>query len=205
LRLCFERKLKVIIIGLWPMGPQQATLALEKVFEDQEIQDLGLVYGEDYVNLGYQVGGEFVIQRMGTSFESMFQRDTRGTPYSEIPMVRNVKNFSNIDYVFNLSSGFVGTVEWIQIAVDRYGVVLSAGNTAVQAPTIYTYLNAGQCVGLLGGMNGAAEFETLCEYPGKATKFMLSQSFAHMIVIAFVLIGNVAFFLGGRKKQLKSV
>ncbi|MEA3296459.1 MAG: hypothetical protein U9R56_01180 [candidate division Zixibacteria bacterium] len=203
LRLCFEKDLKVIIIGLWPQGPQQANLALSVVLEDESIKAKNLEYGVDYVNLGYQVGGEFVIQRMGSSFESMFSKDSRGTPYNEIPLVKNIKNFSNIDYCFNLSSGFVGTVEWIQIAVDRYGVIMSAGNTAVQAPTIYTYLNAGQVVGLLGGMNGGAEFETLCETPAKATKYMLSQSFAHMIVIAFVLIGNVAFFMGGRKSALK--
>ena len=38
---------------------------------------------------------------------------------------------------------------------------------------------------------------------GKATKFMLSQSFAHLIVIAFIIIGNVAFFKSGRKTTLK--
>lgn len=205
IRLCFERDLKIIMIGLWPQGPQQADLALEQILSDPEIEAKNLEYGVDYVNLGYQVGGEFVIQRMGTDFSSMFSRDVTGTPYSEIPLVRNVRNFSNIDHVFNLSAGFPGTVEWIQLAVDRYGVELSAGNTAVQAPTIYTYLNAGQCVGLLGGMNGAAEFESLIDYEAKATKYMLSQSFAHLIVIAFVIIGNVAYFLGGREKALKSV
>ena len=114
-----------------------------------------------------------------------------------------IKNFSNIDFSFNLSAGFPGTVEWVQIAADRYGVALGAGNTAVQAPQMYTYLHAKQLQGLLGGMSGAAEFEGLVEHPGKGTKFMLSQSFAHMVVIAFVLIGNVAFFMGGRKKALK--
>jgi uncharacterized membrane protein YhdT len=205
LRLCFERDLKVIIIGLWPQGPQQADLALEEVLADPEIKAKDLEYGVDYVNLGYQTGQEFVIQRMGTSFESMFSQDVRGTPYSEIPLVRNVRNFSNIDHVFNLSAGFPGTVEWIQVAVDRYGAELSAGNTAVQAPTIYAYLDAGQCVGLLGGMNGAAEFEALINEPAKATKYMLSQSSAHLIVIAFIIIGNVAYFKSGREKTLKSV
>ena len=52
-------------------------------------------------------------------------------------------------------------------------------------------------------MNGAAEFESLSGIPGKGTKFMLSQSFSHMVVIAFVLIGNVAFIMSGRKSALK--
>ncbi len=199
---CFRRDLKVVVMGLWPQGPQQANLALEEVLKHEDIVPKQLEYGTDYVNLGFQSGNEFVIQRMGSDFRSMFTTDYRGTPYEDIPLVRNVKNFSNIDYTFNLSAGFVGTREWVQIAVDRFGTRMGAGNTAVQAPQMYPFLRAGQLVGLLGGMNGAAEFEFLTEWTGKGTKFMLSQSFAHMVVIAFIIIGNVAFIRGGRKTKL---
>jgi len=202
MRLCFQRDLKVIVMGLWPQGPQQAGMAFQKIFEDPEIQAKNLQYGVDYVNLGFQTGNEFVIQRMGSSFESMFPTDYQGIPYDRLPLVRNVRNFSNIDYSLNLSAGFPGTPEWIQIAADRFGVRLAAGNTAVQAPQMYAYLNAGQLVGLMGGMNGAAEFERIADYSGKGTKFMLSQSFSHMVVIAFIIIGNVAFIRSGRKSAL---
>lgn len=203
IRLCFQRDLKIIMMGLWPQGPQQANLAIDVVLQDPEIAAKNLEYGVDYVNLGFQTGNEFVIQRMGSSFKSMFSSDFEGTPYEDIPLVKNIRNFSNIDYSVNFSAGFPGSVEWIQIGVDRYGMRLGAGNTAVQAPVMYAYLDAGQLVGLMGGMSGAAEFEKLTEYRGKATIFMLSQSFAHVIVMAFVLIGNIAFFMGGRKSVLK--
>ncbi len=203
IRVCFQKDLKLIVMGLWPQGPQQANLALEKVFEDSTIRAKKLRYGVDYVNLGFQTGNEFVIQRMGSSFESMFPSDYEGTPYREIPLVRNVRNFSNVDFSVNLSAGFPGTVEWVQIAVDRYGLLMGAGNTAVQAPVMYAYLNAGQLEGLLGGMSGAAEFEAVADCRAKGTKFMLSQSFAHVVVIAFIIIGNVAFFRSGRKSKLK--
>ena len=200
---CFARDLNVIVLGLWPQGPQQANMAIEKVLSSPEFALKNVEYGVDYVNLGYQAGGEFVIQRMGSDFRSMFKTDYRGRPYEDIPLVRNVKNFSNIDYAFNLSAGFVGTVEWVQVAVDRYGLRMGAGNTAVQAPTIYPFLRAGQVIGLLGGMNGGAEFERLTSRQKKATTYMLSQSLAHIIVIAFVIIGNVAFFRSGRKTALR--
>jgi len=203
IRLCLQRDLKLIIMGLWPQGPQQANLALEKVFDDEDIAAKNLQYGVDYVNLGFQSGNEFVIQRMGGSFQSMFQSDYEGTRYEDIPLVRNVRNFSNVDFSVNFSAGFPGTVEWVQIAVDRFGLDLGAGNTAVQAPQMYVYLNAGQLNGLLGGMSGAAEFEDVADYRAKGTKFMLSQSFAHAVAIAFILIGNVAFFMSGRKSRLK--
>lgn len=198
-RLCFERDLKVIIMGLWPQGPQQAELAIQKIINDPKIAALNLEYGRDYVNLGFQTGNEFVIQRMGGGFKSMFQTDYYGTPYDSLELVKNISNFSNIDFSFNLSAGYPGTIEWVQIGVDRFGVKLGAGNTAVQAPQVYPYIRSGQLVGLLGGLNGAAEFEKITGVLGKGTKFMVSQSFAHVIVIAFIIIGNAAYFLGERK------
>lgn len=202
LRYCFDHDLKPIIIGLWPQGPQQAELALAEVLAVEEIAAKKLQRGIDYVNLGFQSGNEFVIQRMGSDFKSMFSKDYLGTLYEDIPLVRNIKNFSNIDYSFNLSAGYPGTREWVQVAVDRFDLNLGAGNTAVQAPEMYVYIDAGQLSGLLGGMTGAAEFEVLVKQPGKGTKFMLAQSFAHMVVIAFIIIGNVAYIRGGRKKKL---
>jgi len=199
---CFARDLKVIIMGLWPQGPQLANQAVERVLQRDDFKGNNIQYGVDWVNLGFQTGNEFVIQRMGTSFQSMFKTDYSGTAYEDLPLVRNVKNFDAIDYSMNLSSGFPGTVEWVQVAVDRYGLRMGAGNTAVQAPTVYPYLG-NQLKGLMGGMSGAAEFEQVSSRPDKATRFMLSQSLAHVIVMAFIIIGNVAFFRSGRKSALK--
>ena len=200
---CFRRDLKVIMVALWAPGAIQANIAIDTVRARLGLDSTKLVYGRDYCNLGYQAGREFVIQRMGTSFEAMFGTDVRGTPYRQIPLVRNVRNFADIDYSFNISAGFPGTVEWVQVAVTRFGLKLGAGNTAVQAPQVYPYLRAGQLIGLLAGMNGAAEFEKLVGLKAEATVYMLAQTFAHVIVIAFIIIGNVAYFRGGRKAALK--
>jgi hypothetical protein len=213
---CFKRDLKVIIIGLWPQGPQQAELAIQKTKQIPEIASKNIQYGVDYINLGFQSGNEFVIQRMGSSIKSMFATDFYGVPYDSLPLANGVTNFSNIEYSFNLSAGYPGTVEWVQVAVDRYGVRMGAGNTAVQAPQVYPYLDSGQLKGLLGGLNGAAEFEKVVGLGGhdgaqgfkqvagvlgKGTKFMVSQSAAHVIVLAFIIIGNAAFFLGERRRK----
>lgn len=204
LKFAFTKGWKVIMLGLWPQGPLMADRVMERVVQDSGVAALNLEYGIDYCNLGYQAGNEFAIQAMGASIEIAFPRDLRGTPTHEIPIMQGVQDFSNIDYVFNLSAGYPGTVEWVQIAVDRYGVTLGAGNTAVQAPLVYPYLGAGQLTGLLGGMKGAAEFEELTGYKGNASKFMVSQTAAHLVVIMFIVLGNVAFFLNKkREKKLK--
>jgi hypothetical protein len=200
-KFAFTRRFKVIILGLWPQGPLQADRALDRVFDQPGFDDLDLEYGVDYVNLGYQAGNEFAIQGMGSSIERVFPRDIRGTPTGEIPIMQDVRDFSNIDFVFNLSAGYPGTVEWVQVAVDRYGVTLGAGNTAVQAPLVYPYLNSGQLKGLLGGMKGGAEFEALTEFTGKATLFMVSQTAAHSVVILFIIVGNAAYFMLRRRQR----
>lgn len=195
----FKHGLKVIIMGLWPQGPQQANMSIRRALIEPEVKKMNPKYGIDYVNLGFQSGNEFLIQRMGRSFRDPFPRDIYNTQYDSIPLLQGVENFSNIDYVINFSAGYPGTVEWVQIAVDRFGKDVGAGNTAVQAPSVYPYLSSGKLKGLAGGMTGAAEFELATNEIGKATTFILSQSFAHMVVIAFIIMGNTALFLTRRK------
>lgn len=199
LKYAFHHRFKVICIGLWPQGPLEVSRSFDRVFADPGIIALNLQYGVDYVNLGFQSGNEFAIQGMGASIQNVFPNDVRGTPTGEIPIMKDVRDFSNVDFVFNLSAGYPGTVEWVQVGVDRYRVKLGAGNTAVQAPLVYPYLGSGQLLGLLGGMKGGAEFEGLTGYTGKATKFMVSQTFAHLVVILFIVVGNVAYFATRRR------
>ena len=201
LKYAFNHRFKVICSGLWPQGPLEIERSFGRVLADSGIQKLNLQYGTDYVNLGFQSGNEFAIQGMGASIHNVFPSDVHGTPTSEIPIMKDVRDFSNVDFVFNLSAGYPGTVEWVQVAADRYGVRLGAGNTAVQAPLVYPYLGSGQLEGLLGGMKGGAEFEGLTGFVGKATRFMVSQTFAHLVVILFIVVGNAAFFAVKRREK----
>lgn len=201
MKYAFKHDLDVIIMGLWPQGPQQANDAVATALQDPDVAAKDPQYGIDYVNLGFQSGNEFVIQRMGSGFASMFPQDERQTPYQDIPVLQNVVNFSNVDFVMNFSSGKPGTQEWVQIAVDRFGAKLGAGNTAVQAPMIYPYVRAGQLSGLLGGMSGAAEFEKALSEPGDGSKRLLSQMATHATVMLFIIIGNIALFVGRRKER----
>jgi len=201
MKYAFDHGLKVIIMGLWPQGPQQADQAIQSAFKAEPSLKKKIKYGRDYVNLGFQAGNEFVILRMGESFKAMFPSDLNNTPYDSIPLLNNVSNFSNLDFCMNFSAGKPGTAEWVQIAVDRFKLPVAAGNTAVQAPMVYPYLNSHQLVGLLGGMSGGAAFEKLTKKPGKATTYILSQSFAHTVIVIFIIIGNIAYF--SRKKENK--
>jgi hypothetical protein len=203
-RQLFQKNLKVIIMGLWPQGPLQANIALDKVFKDPDIEAKNLQYGIDYVNLGFTAGNEVVIDRMGHDFQEAYPADSRGTPLSEIPLMKGVRNYDNIDLIVNLSAGYPGTQEWVQYAVDVFHVKLVAGNTAVQAPSMYPYVQTGQLAGILGGMKGGAEYELALKHPAKAVSYMFSQAVAHAVICVFIIIGNIAFFSMRKKKTSKT-
>lgn len=198
LKHALSRGLEVVIVGLWPQGPQQADLALRDALAEPAVAARNPQYGTDYINLGFQSGNEVVIQRMGSNIPATFPRDRRGQPVGEFPIMRGVENFNAFAFVFNVSSGYPGTVEWVQFAGDRFHALIGSGTTAVQAPQIYPYFPR-QMAGILGGMKGAAEYETITGFRGKGVRFMLSQSFSHVVVVLFVLMGNVAFFLSRRR------
>jgi hypothetical protein len=220
-RQMIKDHLKFVIMGLWPQGPMQANKALNAINEAKgkyiiENGDTLLVgrqiivvgtdtirYGRDFINLGYQSGNELIIQRMGSSIRAAFPNDVNGRPLDSFPIMNGVNKLSDLDFIFNLSAGYPGTVEWVQFAVDRFHVPCGAGNTAVQAPQVYPYLDTGQLTGLMGGMKGGAEYEELTGFKAKATMAMVSQTAAHIFVILFIIVGNLAFFMTRGKSQKK--
>ncbi len=200
LKHALSRHLRVVIMGLWPQGPQQAELALAEALKDPRVEANHPQYGIDYINLGFQSGNEVVIQRMGSGIPAVFPRDSRGELISKFPIMNGVQDFNSFSLVFDASAGYPGTVEWVQFAGDRFHARIATGSTAVQAPQAYPYFPR-QLVGLLGGMKGAAEYEEVTGFLGKGMRFMLSQSFAHVVVVLFIVVGNVAFFLSRRKRR----
>jgi hypothetical protein len=200
LKQALSRGLRVVVVGLWPQGPIQANQALEEAKKDPRVARVGVTYGVNYLNLGYQAGNEVAIQRMGSDITAVFPRDMRGEPVERFPIMQGVRDFSSFAYVMNISSGYPGLVEWVQFAGDRFHATIGIGATAVNAPLAYPYYPR-QITGILGGMLGAAAYEEVSGFQGKGQTYMLSQSAGHIVVILFILVGNVAFFLTRRRAR----
>ncbi|MCI0532456.1 MAG: hypothetical protein L0Y74_11030 [candidate division Zixibacteria bacterium] len=186
----FRKDVKVIVTCLWPAGPPLAQAALNKMSAKYNKQE-----GVDYVNLGFKEGREVVMVSMGSSIPNTFPENYQGTPVSQLPVMRGVNNYKDVAMVVNLSAGYPGTKEWVQQVQSRYNIILVAGVTAVSAPEYYPYYQAQQLKGLLGGLKGAAEYESKVGIKGRATSGMDAQSMAHIVVVLFILLGNVAYFV----------
>jgi hypothetical protein len=90
---------------------------------------------------------------------------------------------------------------------------MANGCTAVSVTDSFAYLESKQIIGLLEGIAGAAaynEFLTDIREPGQPypsdgpRKHMTSQTVAHVLIIFFVVLGNVGVLLAmlaRRKKE----
>ena len=202
MRQCFARKIRLIVMALYPLGG--LTLANNSVAKvTQEFPNLK--YGEDYVNLGYKDGAAAVLRRLDKDFAGPFPVDVRGTPVGQIPIMRDVHSVRDAKLVYSVATGIIGEW-WVTPMHPQSGTPVIVGPTAVGAPKYYAYLNAGQMVGMVGGMKGAAEYEKLLteKYPDlakfykttrgfTATRGMDGQTVIHVVIILFILIGNVAY------------
>ncbi len=193
LRHCFKKGLKVVLINFWPLGVPIGAQGLEEV-----AREFNKVYGVDYVNLGYRPGDVAVMLRMGIDIKKVFFTDLGGKPLDSLPIMNEIKNYDNIGVLVGLEAGVMGDY-WIQYVGTRFKQKIILGVTAVMAAEQYPYLQAGQIVGLIGGLKGAAEYETLIEFPGSGLVGMASQTYAHLMIILFILIGNISFFVLRRK------
>ena len=198
LRHLFKNKHKVYITCLWPDGQFMAEEAIEEIAE----KEFNLTYGKDYVLLGFRPGNEAVVKGIVSNIRKLYSTDARGTLTDKIPMMEGINQLADFDFIFTASAGYPGTVEWVQYGADPTGVPMSTGVTSIQVNEVMPYVQSGQVKGILAGMPGAAEYEKLVGVPGIGTSGMDAQSIAHLVIVLFIIFGNVTFFIE-RQRQKK--
>jgi hypothetical protein len=192
----FRKHLKVLTMTTIPLGgPSLADNTMKN-----RAAMYHKTYGIDYVNLGYKANYTAVLLGMGSSIESIYPADQYGTPLAQLPLMQQVESYKEIGFIFIVADN--GIVDnWISIVNAQFSKPMGAGVTAVMAPKFYSYVQAKQMTGLLGGMKGAAEYEMLVNKPAMALIGMDSQSLVHMLIIFFVVVGNIAYFVTRGKKE----
>jgi hypothetical protein len=206
----FRKKIRVIFSALSQNGPGMVDLALRDLSDSlkQDKTYNGVFYkgreiknGIDYTFLGYKPYPALVITGMGQDFRIPFPTDYYGTPLDSLPMMRGAKNYDNVKCVVEISSGS-STDMWIVYGQARYNFRLALGLTGVMGADYYPYLSTGQVFGIMGGLLGAAQYEALADNPGPALAGMKIQVYAHLLIILFIVIGNIGYLTSRRKSNL---
>lgn len=204
-RHCLVKGHKIVYMCLFATGQGQLEQTFKNVIRPNFSEKLD---GIDYVNLGYKAGNEGVLNVIVTDFKKMFPTDVNGVQYDSIAVFDNIKSCSDLDFIVSIGGGRPGIKEWVLFVGDPANVPMAAGVAAVVAPQLYPYYPK-QLLGLLGGVKGAAEYENYfkdnyTQYADMATPaitMMGPQTVAHLVIMAFIIIGNVLFFLNRKKEE----
>ena len=189
LRHAFKKNLRVIAMTLWVSGTGMADELLTKVATES-----GKQRGADYVFLGWSPGGTAVIINMGQDLYNAFPSDYGGKSTKGQPVLEGVNSLKDVTYAVSLGAGNPGVEAWYVFGKDKYKFELGGGCTGVIAPGLYPLLRSGQINGLIGGLRGAAEYESLIGQKGRAVAGMDAQSATHVAIIVLVALCNVFYF-----------
>jgi hypothetical protein len=191
----FQRGFKVIDLTLWEGGTGIVDRTLQEVAARYDV-----TYGEDYVWLGFKAGQLQAMLPLCENLHNFFPTDANGTPLDQLPVTRDVRSVDDVAMIFSVSAGYPGTKEWVQQIAGRFDTPMVSICGGVSAPEYYSYYEAGQLVGLVGGLQQIAEYESLIERPAFATRAMDAQSVGHYTLVVLILLGNVLYLINKRQE-----
>lgn len=198
LRQFLDKNCKIVAGAMWQMGGDMAAQAWDAVKGDYP----GKQYGVDFVNLGYRPGNAILLDQANQDVWKAFTNVDFGSKnqMSALPIMANFKSLKDAKFIMIFETGTPGATEYIKTTTSPLNIPLGVSCVAVDAPGIMPYISSGQVVGGFLGMKGAAEYETLMKKPGSATAGMDAQSFAHALIIAFIVLGNLGYLVERKSK-----
>ena len=193
LRHLFSHGHKLIGLALLAEGTGIGNQMMEQVAGEYHKS-----YGSDYVYLGYQPQPIAAIISMGESLKKTFPTDYFSRPYDSLAILSSVTNLAQVAAVVSIADGNL-TTHWIEYGHARYNVPVVGAVTGAMMTSYDPYLASGQLAAMVGGLRGAAEYETLIGQRGSGARGMLAQTTGHLYVIAMILAGNIIYFVARRR------
>lgn len=184
--------------------PFEIARKLEKELPDQKWH-----YGKDWVNLGYQPGTVLMIQGIARASDlpAHLKSDAKGTPLASLPAFAKVHTLQDIQALVQISSLSGMMSLWVQFfQAGNHRPLFLHGCTSISIPEVYNYLLSGQLTAAHEGVAGAAWHDYLlsekfpAREPTSAISTNTSLSFAQLVIMAFILLGNISL-LGGWLQQ----
>ena len=193
--LSLKKGHRVILMGLFTQGPDLGRMWCNDLFEANNA-----VYGVDYIDLGYIAAANSWYNLARTDIiDSWNNRDYEGRTLTDFPIMEGISKASDITAVCTIGTGAPGYIEWTGqwYATGEVGIILAAV-TGINTPGALAYYNLGLLRGLAGGLAGglanAATLEPCHDVTGSAHGNSDAQSFGHLAVIAFLILGNIGYF-----------
>ncbi|GAH98398.1 unnamed protein product, partial [marine sediment metagenome] len=191
------KNFKIVVIATWNQGPLVFDTLLDQM---NPASTYGVVYGEDWIELGWIPGSETGMAALAVDMWSQTPRDfLEDRPLSDYPIMENIKTAEDIDLVVSFETGTPGLPEWLRQWNTPYGTPFIVGCIGVSVPGMAPYLASGQLDALMPGLTASGEYEVLIGRPGLAVSGLDAVSMSHLLVVLLVVVGNIAFFASKSK------
>ena len=180
----------------------EGTLLFDKVMAEVNPAGYGKKYGVDYIHIGYIAGTESAMAAVGKSIRATTTTDYKGTPLDQYPIMQGVNEAKDFDLLICYTTGGDQSEGWVRQWYTTYQTPYLCCVLAMMVPTMLPYQKAGQIVSLTSGEQ-AGQMELLVHVPGRGIKSADVITMTHLLCIALVVVGNVAYFgkkfSGGKK------
>jgi len=147
-------------------------------------------YGENIIALPFTAGREAAFQSVVADFKGLYTYDLAGNPVGSLPLWNEIRGASDFKMYVELADA---PDWWLRPMSQVPGLQLWNGTVASGASTMAPLYQSGQMIGFIIGMVGAAEYEFLVGKPGMAAAAMDTQSMGHVLIILFVVLGNIGY------------
>ncbi|MFQ6059208.1 MAG: hypothetical protein ACE5MB_10070 [Anaerolineae bacterium] len=192
--------LRILALSLVPQGPALAQETFQRVAPAHPEYR----YGRNYINLGYLAGQEAALRAFAQDPLGVVGKDyATHDPLTDFAAVDGVEGIEDLALIVELAGSQEPLRWWIEQVGSRYDVAMVAGVTAAAEPQVRPYHQSGQLRGLISGLPGAAQYELLINRPASGLASLGAQSAAHLAIILLVLLGSLAYWLGGRGKRTR--
>ena len=195
-----ERGCKIVALAFWSSGAPIG----EELLMDLYGSDFPDVpeYGTEVVYLGYVPGGEVGMQTFGGNTAAAKGIDHYGNDIAGLQLMTECQSAADFDLWIQIGSGTPGWQQVVQFVQGPHGgpsaMPLVVGATAVSVPEMMPFYPV-QVYGILNGLAGAGEYEYLLNvkynYPYAQGPSLDAQSLGHVLIVLFIILGNIVYLL----------
>jgi hypothetical protein len=190
-----DREFKIVVMSYYTDGPVIFTSYVESI-----LTGLGYEEGVDYVNLGYISGLATGYRAMATDIRSVVSNDYSGNPIDSLPIMENVNKAQDFAFVISIDA-YNSCNDFVFNWGSPFGTPILGAPTGTCYMVYYPSYAGGLIEGLIGGGRGIAEFEVLIGKPGIGIAGIGALTVAHLILVGFMLLGNVVMIIDRSKEE----
>jgi hypothetical protein len=206
----FRRRIPVVVLSQYQLAESVLTSIPAEIASrlEREIPGQSWLYGDAWINAGYQPGAAQMMQNLAAAkdLSKYFGRDVNGMPFTHYPAFASIGGVEHVKLVAEVT-GLVGVFDTIIQFFQKSGYkpTIVHGCTSITIPEAYIFLDSKQLHGLLEGVAGAAWYSEVLKqhHPKSQNEELLVRNtaliIAHVVLIMLIVAGNIVGFVRARR------